>query len=101
MANKNGKPMGDGLNKSEAIREAMARNPEARPMEVVQLLAAGGVKVAPSLVYFIKSKAKQAKRKQKRDRMAAASAKTTYGNPLELVIRVKQLSREVGGVENL
>jgi hypothetical protein len=33
--------------------------------------------------------------------MAAASAKTAHANPLELVIRVKEMSREVGGINNL
>ena len=59
------------------------------------------MKVAPTLVYYVKSKQKQAKRRQKRKRVAAASRKTATTNPVELVLRVKDLAREVGGIGNL
>jgi hypothetical protein len=98
---KKGGSNGDGMNKSDAIREVLAQTPGAGPKDVVALLAGRGIKVAPSLVYFIKSKAKQAQRKQKRARVAAASAQTGTGNPVELVLRVKDLAREVGGIGNL
>lgn len=90
-----------GVNKSDAIREALAQNPKAGPKDVVALLAGRGIKVAPSLVYFIKSKAKHARLKQKRARVAAASEGTGTGNPVEVVLRVKDLAREVGGIGNL
>jgi hypothetical protein len=44
------------------------------------------VKVNSSHVYFIKCEERQAKRKQKRARVAAASAKTAHGNPPDLKI---------------
>ena len=103
MAKSNAKDSGSngsGHNKSEAIREALARNPSAGPKEIVANLAERGIRVAPTLVYYIKSKAKHAKRQQKRARVAAASAKT-HANPVELVLRVKDLSREAGGIGNL
>jgi hypothetical protein len=100
-ASKKGGSSGAGLNKSDAIREVLAQNPGAGPKDVVTLLAGRGIKVAPSLVYFIKSKAKQAQRKQKRARVAAASERTGTGNPVEVVLRVKDLAREVGGIGNL
>jgi len=98
---KSGRSNGDGVNKSDAIREVLAHNPAAGPKDVVTQLAGRGIKVAPSLVYFIKSKAKQAQRKQKRARVAAASEKTGTGNPVEVVLRVKDIAREVGGIQNL
>jgi hypothetical protein len=42
-----------------------------------------------------------AKRKQRHARRATASAKTPPANPLELVIQVKEMLREVGGITNL
>jgi hypothetical protein len=51
--------------------------------------------------YYIKSQAKKTKRRQKRARAAAASATTKHGNPVEVVLRVKNLAREVGGIKNL
>jgi hypothetical protein len=91
----------DGVNKSDAIREALAQNPKAGPKDIVGLLAGRGIKVAPSLVYFIKSKAKHDKRKQQRARVAAASERTGTSNPVEVVLRVKDIAREVGGIKNL
>src|SRR5688500_9476124 len=58
MAKKNGKP-----NKSDAIREELAQNPKAKSKEIIDALAARGIKVAPSLIYFVKGKASHAKRK--------------------------------------
>src|SRR3954462_6625778 len=98
---KSGGANGDGVNKSDAIREALAQNPKAGPKDIVTLLAGRGIKVAPSLVYFIKSKAKHAKLKQKRARVAAATKGTGAPNPVELVLRVKDIAREVGGIQNL
>jgi hypothetical protein len=96
-----GESNGDGVNKSEAIREALAEHPQAGPKDIVAGLAAKGIKVSPTLVYYIKSRAKHAKRQQKRARVAAASAGTGTGNPVEVVLRVKDLAREVGGIGNL
>ena len=44
---------------------------------------------------------KQAKRRAKRERVAASSRQTSATNPVEVVIRVKDLAREVGGIKNL
>src|SRR4051794_8470572 len=97
QAGDNGKP----VNKSKAIREALAANPKAGAKEIVTLLGEKGIKVSPTLVYYINSKNNQAKRKQKRERVAAASATTDHANPVELVLRVKNLATEVGGIGNL
>lgn len=92
---------GRPVNKSEAVREALAQNPKAKSKEVVAQLAARGLKVDPTLVYYVRSKQKQAQRQQKRERVAASSRLNAVGNPVELVLRVKQLAREVGGIRNL
>src|SRR4051812_3272602 len=93
----NGKPG----NKSEAVREALAQNPQATSKEVVAQLADRGIKVDPTLVYYVRSKQKQAKRRQRRERVAESSRQNAVGNPVELVLRVKDLAREVGGIRNL
>jgi hypothetical protein len=103
MANKsqggdaNGKP----TNKSAAIREVLAQTPKAKPKEVVAQLAGKGIKVAPTLVYYIKSRANQTRRRQKRERVAAASEKTKTANPVDLVLKVKALAKEAGGIYDL
>jgi hypothetical protein len=96
-------PSGNGtpVNKSQAIREFLAENPKADTKSVVAGLAEKGMRVAPTLVYFIKSKQNQARRRVKRDRLAETSRQTAAADPVGVVIRVKDLAREVGGIKNL
>jgi hypothetical protein len=92
---------GTPINKSQAIRDFLAGNPSADTKAVVAGLAEKGIKVAPTLVYFIKSKQRQAKRQAKRAKLAESSRQMGSNNPVEVVIRVKDLAREVGGIKNL
>ena len=89
------------VNKSQAIRDFYSTNPRADSKAVVAGLAERGVKVSPTMVYYIKSKLGQAKRKARREKMAESSRKSGAANPVEIVLRVKDLAREVGGVKNL
>lgn len=89
------------VNKSDAVREYLAQNPKAPSGEVVAALAGKGLKVAPSLIYFVKSKQKQAKKQAKRERVAESSRESGAVNPVEVVLRVKDIAREVGGIKNL
>jgi hypothetical protein len=41
------------------------------------------------------------KRRARRERVAAASRNSSHANPVEVVLRVKDLAREVGGIRNL
>ena len=90
---RNGKP-----NKSAAIRESLAENPKASSKEIVGVLAAKGLKVAPTLVYYVNSRQKVAARKAKRERAAETTRTSAAANPVELVLRVKNLARDVGGI---
>ena len=94
---------GDGVrvNKSEAIRGVLATNAKLTTREIIAKLAEKGVKVTPTMVYFIRSKQKQAGRKDRRDRATESSRLSGARNPIELVARVKDLAREVGGIRNL
>jgi hypothetical protein len=92
---------GTPINKSDAIREELAKNPKAGSKAVTAALAERGIKVAPSLIYFVKSKASQKKRKARRALAEETGRQAGAANPLELVIRVKDLAREVGGMKNL
>ena len=92
---------GTPINKSDAIREELAKNPKAGSKAIIAALAERGIKVAPSLIYFVKSKGNQAKRKARRVEAEAEGRRIGAANPLELVIRVKNLAREVGGMKSL
>ena len=94
-ANSNGK-----VNKSAAIREALAKNPKAKSREIVAQLAAQGIKVAPTLVYYIKSKRNQANHQEKR-RAADTAGWTGSRDPVALIGKVKALASEAGGIQNL
>src|SRR4051794_11665017 len=96
------KSAADGkVNKSQAVREYLTANPKADSQAIIAALAEKGVKVAPTMVYYVRSKLGQARRKEKRERVAASSRETGTRNPVEVVLRVKDLAREVGGIANL
>jgi hypothetical protein len=100
MAKRAASEDGTPVNKSQAIRDFLAGNPQAGTKEVVAGLAEKGIKVAPTLVYFIRSKANQAKRRARRVRAVESSRQTT-ADPVALVRKVRDLGREVGGIQNL
>jgi hypothetical protein len=88
-------------NKSQAIRDYFAGNPKADSKTVIADLGTKGIKVSPTMVYYVRSKMGQARRKAKRALVAESSRKLTPTNPVELVLRVKGLAHEVGGIHNL
>ena len=96
-----GSSNGKGINKSASIRDVVAQQPQASCKEIVSVLAARGVKVQPSLVYYIKSKQSHQKRKEKRDRVMETSQHTSSSNPVELILKVKGLARDAGGIKSL
>jgi hypothetical protein len=101
MAKKAPSANGTPINKSQAIRDYLAGNPTLGTKDVVAGLAEKGVKVTPALVYLIKSKAKQAKRRAKRDRVTESSRQMVATDPVELFRTVRDLGRRVGGIRNL
>src|SRR5690242_1154072 len=96
------KAANDGqVNKSDAVREHLAQYPKAKSSEIVAALAERGIKVAPSLIYFVKSKQRHAKRKAKRAAGVESSRRSGAADPVEVVLRVKDLAKELGGIKNL
>jgi hypothetical protein len=85
-------------NKSEAVRQVLAENPQASVKEVVTLLGQRGIKVRPTLIYFIRSRQRHVARRQKR-RQAVANGAPTYS--AELILQVKTLAKDAGGFRNL
>jgi hypothetical protein len=95
MARPKGSGGGTKVNKSAAIRDMIEQNPRAKSKEIVRLLAEKGLKVQPTLVYYIRSREKHLKRRGKHQRAVST------GSPLQLLIKVKALSKEAGGMRNL
>src|SRR5438105_3509405 len=90
-------PKRNGVNKSQAIRDLFTENSKASVKDIINTLGERGIKVQPSLVYFIKGKLKRLRRKQIGRRMKEAGVI----NPVELILKVRSLSREVGGIGKL
>lgn len=89
------------VNKSQAIRNLLATDPRADSKSVIAQLGEKGVRVSPTMVYYVRSKLKHAQQKAKRERVAETSRGSGVANPVELVLRVKDLAREVGGIRHL
>lgn len=53
------------------------------------------------MIYMQKSKMLRAKRRKKRAASSDMAQRISSKNPVELVVRVKQLADEVGGIKNL
>lgn len=90
-------------NKSQAIREMYARNPQAKVSEIVSALGEKGIDVKPSLVYIVKGKMSQLTyhKKKRAARISAATQKTGSSDPIALVVQVKEIAKKAGGMENL
>ncbi len=98
---KNASSGGGKVNKSQAVRDFLAEHPTADSKAVIAGLGEKGVRVAPTMVYYVRSKLRQASRRAKRERAAESSRQSGARDPVELVLRVKDLAREVGGIRHL
>ena len=87
-----------GVNKSAAIRELYTQNPNAPVKEVIATLGERGIKVKPTLVYYIKNRMRQARRKQMRQKVTRA---TGLANPVDLIVKIKSLAKDAGGLAKL
>jgi hypothetical protein len=95
------KPSQEGVNKSAAIRELLAKDFHTPVSEIVKTLDQRGITVHPNLVYLIKSKAKAKRGRQKREKALQNSKELGVANPVELIMAVRQLSEKAGGIRHL
>jgi hypothetical protein len=87
--------------KSAAIREILTQNPNTPVSEIVSTLAGRGIKVTSNLVYALKAKGKARHRKQKRQQAVQAGRNAGMTDPVALVLKVRQLAGEAGGMRHL
>jgi hypothetical protein len=94
---------GNKVNQSQAIRDMLGQHPKASVNEIIELLAQKKIVVKPNLVYFVKGRMAQMKsqRKRKAARVANVSQKTGIIDPVALILKVKQLAKEAGGLNRL
>ena len=88
----------EAVNKSAAIRDVLMKYPKSPVKEIVSHLEKQGTRVRPTLVYYIRSKQRQQHRKETRARVAQ---RTGAADPVALVLEVKKLARDAGGLQNL
>jgi hypothetical protein len=96
-----GKDSGKAPTKSDAIREVLDENPKAEAREIINTLASRGTKVNASLVYLVRGKYRKRRRRQKRQQAVETSRNAGVSNPVQLIVRVKDLAEEAGGLKNL
>src|SRR5437763_1549767 len=89
---------GAGPHRRRAIRYFLAGIPGEDTKAAVTALAERAVKEAATQVCYDESKKGQAQRRAKLDRMAEWARQTPSKNPVEVVLRVQHLAREVGGI---
>lgn len=89
------------VNKSQAIRDLLDQNPKMPIKEIVSILAGKGIKVSDTYVYMIRNKARRRKKQEKRQRAIAAGNGAGVMDPVQLVVRLKQLASESGGMRHL
>jgi hypothetical protein len=88
------------VNKSEEIRQLLKANPKLVAQAIVSTLAAKGIKVAPTLVYFVKGKMRGRKgRRRKARQMVEKVAATGNTDPIATILKVKRRADEVGGMK--
>ena len=92
----------NGKSKSDSIRAALAANASSSVKEIVTLLAGQGVKVSAGQVYVVKRGAgKKAKRKARRVKATAKAAAAGVPNPVALILSVRKVALEAGGMKML
>jgi hypothetical protein len=87
--------------KSAAIRELLSQNPDMPVSEIVSTLAGRGINVTSNLVYALKTRARVRRRKQKRQQAVQAGRNAGMVDPVALVLKVRQLAGEAGGLKHL
>jgi hypothetical protein len=94
------------VNKSQLVREILQADPKQPVNAVVKAMADKGHTISANLVYFLKGKARGAKKRKRRIARAAKTAVSANGatnkaDAITLIRDVKTLAARVGGFEKL
>jgi hypothetical protein len=94
------------VNKTQAVKAYLARDPKATPLEISAALGAQGIDVAPNYAAGIKSSLKAKKRGKKAASKAASPAPSAASSSpaddtisLDALRKAKSLVRELGGLD--
>ncbi|MFO1065769.1 MAG: hypothetical protein U0892_18055 [Pirellulales bacterium] len=107
------KAKGNGVSKSQLIRDARSAKPDAGPSEIAAIIKSEhGVEVSPAMVSTVlsqdKSRGGKPAGKRGRPKKGAAATKSA-GRPaakkpqadlsLDALVKIKKMAEEVGGIE--
>jgi arginine repressor len=82
--------------KSQAVRELLKQDANMKTRDIVAALAEKGMKIRSSTVYMIKARMRRNRRRQ-----AVRAAGNDKVNAVHLVLKIKGLAAEAGGINNL
>jgi len=109
MARKSTKP--GEVNKSEAMRDLLTKNPEMKAAEALATLAKEGIKVVPSRYYYTKGRLSGQKGQKKKARQMVEKVTATMGangaapksasDAITTIRKIKHLAAELGGLKKL
>ena len=95
----------NGVNKSEEIRQMLRANPKVSAKEVRDALGANGIKISDHLYYFVKGNmlGKKARKNKARTMVTkvTASTGTSSTDAVSMILKVKSLANQVGGMKKL
>ena len=83
------------VNKTQAIKDALARSPSGSPSEIAAQLAESGIKVSAAYVSTVKSDAKRKGGKAKKSKRGPTDDLVSLPNLLE----AKKFAEKIGGVQ--
>ena len=95
----------EGVNKSQAIRDYLAANPQAGPTGTVAALASKGIKVTTSLVSGVKTRSGSSKKRGRgrgRPRKTTTRRRRAMSNDTVAIsdlLQAKKLAERMGGIE--
>ena len=88
-----------GFNKSQAIRDHLAKQPDDGPKAIVVALRKKKIKVTEALVSNVKY-AKTGKKKQRRKKKAATTQPTVSDKiSISTLVQAKKMADQLGGIE--
>ena len=94
--------MKKGTNKSAAIRDLHAKNPELSASEIVAQLGKNGIAVSAPLVYQVFRKSRKGTGKKRGPKPGANKTKATAANPSstnDLFVSMKSFVDAAGGLD--
>ena len=91
------------VNKSQAVRDFYADNPNAKPKDVVEGLAKKGIKLNAQYVSVVRSNSKKKSKSGRVGRPAGRSTARKAGGEtvsIDALLKLKKVVEEVGGIDN-